>query len=135
MSGDGEIRSRLNSVQNTGASAQAGIIIRETLAPGSRYASVGLSPNGTIRTGNRSSTSGAASSVAAGTGTLPNVWARLVRSGNTFSSFSSTNGATWVPLGSTSISMATNVYFGFAVVSGQTNVLNTSAFSSATIVP
>jgi len=135
LSGDGEIRARLNSVQNTSASAQAGVIIRETLAPGSRYASVGLSPDGTIRTGNRSSTSGAASSVAAGTGTLPNVWARLVRSGNTFSSFSSSDGATWVPLSSISISMATNIYFGFAVISGQTNVLNTSSFSSTTVVP
>ncbi|MGH7970834.1 MAG: Ig-like domain-containing protein [Limisphaerales bacterium] len=135
MSGDGEIRVRVNSLQNTGSSARVGVIIRETLTTNSRYAFAGLSPDGTIRWQTRRSTSGRSSTTNSGTGTPPNIWVRLVRSGSTVTAYSSTDGSNWTQIGSTSISMAANIYFGFAVASGQTGVLATSTLSSPTLVP
>ncbi len=135
MSGDGEIRARLSSVQNTSTNARVGVVIRESLIPGARYAFVGVSPDGTIRSQNRSSTSTAGTAATYGVGTPPNIWARLVRSNNTFYGYSSADGTTWASAGSVPIAMATNIYFGFALASGQTNLLNTSVFSGTVVVP
>jgi hypothetical protein len=69
------------------------------------------------------------------TGAPPNIWARLVRSGRNFYAYKSTDGAHWKLINSKAISMATNIYLGFAVGSGDTNTLNAATFSGATVIP
>jgi sulfur relay (sulfurtransferase) complex TusBCD TusD component (DsrE family) len=64
MSADGEIRAQLSSVPNTSTNARVGVMIRETLAPGSRSAFMGISPGGTFRSQSRSGTSGSTASTA-----------------------------------------------------------------------
>jgi hypothetical protein len=135
MSADAEIRAQLNSVSNTSTNARVGVMIRETLTPGSRYAFMGILPSGTFRAQSRSSTSGTTASTVSSGGTLPNVWARLVRTGNSLYSYQSTTGTNWTLVTSNSITMATNIYFGLAVASGSTNTLNTSTFTNLTVVP
>ncbi|HZR17489.1 MAG TPA: Ig-like domain-containing protein [Verrucomicrobiae bacterium] len=135
LSGDGEIRARLNSVQNTGTTGRVGVIIRESLTSASEYAFMGISPSGQIRWQRRGQTGGSTSSTTSSTGTPPNVWARLVRSGNTISGYKSTDGTTWTQVNSRSITMATNIYFGLAVASGSSNTLNTATFNSITAIP
>jgi hypothetical protein len=135
LSADGEIRGQLSAVQNTGNSGCVGMIMRETLTSGSRYAFMGLSPSGTFRWQRRASTSSSTSSTTSGAGTPPKAWARLVRTGNTLFGYKSTDGATWTLVNSNSITMATNIYVGLAVASGSTNTLNTSTFTNLTVVP
>ncbi|HVV71914.1 MAG TPA: Ig-like domain-containing protein [Verrucomicrobiae bacterium] len=135
MSGDGDIRIRINALQGTNTAARAGIMIRESLTTSSTYAFAGISPNGTVRWQTRRTTGGRSSTVNAGTGALPNLWVRLTRSGSTITAYSSTDGANWSQLGSTSITMATNVYFGIGVASGQVDALASGVFSSPTLVP
>jgi hypothetical protein len=133
LSGDGEIKVRLGSQSVTNAAARAGVMIRETLTAGSRYAFMGAGGDRTVRWQRRSTTSGSTSSSTSGTST--NAWIRLTRTNNTLYGFKSTNGVTWTRLTSARITMATNIYVGFAVASGATNTLDTAVFNTATIVP
>ena len=135
LSGDGEIKVCLNSVEDTGTSGRIGVIIRESLTSGSEYAFMGISPDGTFRWQHRSKTGGSTSSTTSTIGTPPNVWVRLVRTGNWLYGYSSTDGTNWTQVDSRSITMATNIYVGLAVASGSTTSLNTSTFGNVTVVP
>ena len=135
LSGDGEIKARLNSVGNTGTSGRIGVMIRESLISGSEYAFMGISPDGTFRWQRRSTTSGGTSTSTSTIGTLPNVWTRLVRTGNVLYGYKSTDGTNWTQVNSRSITMATNIYVGLVVASGSSNTLNTTTFTNVTVVP
>ncbi len=58
---------------------------------------------------------------------------RLVRSGNTITSYTSTDGNTWTPQGTNQIIMSSTVLVGLAVTSGTYNQLNTSTFDNVTV--
>ncbi len=135
MSADGELRAQLSSVPNTSTNARVGVMIRETLTPGAQYAFMGISPGGTFRSQSRSGTSSSTAATVSSACAPPNVWARLVRTGNSLYSYQSTTGTNWTLVTSNSITMATNIYFGLAVASGTTNTLNTSTFTNLTVVP
>jgi hypothetical protein len=135
MTGDGDLRARLTSLQNTTASDCAGVMIRETLTPGSKYAFLGVLPDGTVRSQNRTSTASASSAANSGSLALPNVWARLVRSNNSVLAYKSSDGASWTLVGSNSIAMATNIYFGLAVASGTNNAPSAAALTNVVAVP
>jgi hypothetical protein len=75
------------------------------------------------------------STTTGGSGTAPNLWVQLVRSGDTITASSSTDGATWTVIGSTTVTMASNCYIGLSVASGSTTTLNTSALDNVTVVP
>ena len=135
LSGDGEIKVRINSVINTGTSGRIGVMIRESLTSGSEYAFMGIAPGGTYRWQRRSSTSGSTSSTTSTTGTPPNVWARVVRTGNKLYGYRSTDGTTWTLVSSSGITMAANIYVGVAVASGSSTTLNTATFTNVAVVP
>jgi hypothetical protein len=135
LSGDGEIKVRLNSVGNTGTSGRIGVMIRESLTSGSKYAWMGISPDGTFRWQRRSNTGGSTSTSTSTVGTPPNAWTRLVRMGNTLYGYNSTDGTNWTQVNSRSITMATNIYVGLVVASGSSNTLNTATFTNVIVVP
>jgi hypothetical protein len=135
LSGNGQIQGQILSVQNTGTNACAGVMIRETLTSGSRYAFMGVSPSGAFRSSQRNATSGSTSVTPGGTGSAPNLWACLVRSNNSFSAYQSINGSNWTLVNSTNITMATNIYVGLGVASGVTGTLDTSVVTNLTVVP
>jgi chitodextrinase len=135
MSGSGQIDAQILSAQNAGSSGCLGLMMRESLTSGSRYVFMGVSPGGTFDWQRRNNTSGSTSSTKSGAGTLPNVWARLTRTNGTFYGYKSTNGADWTLVASRNISMATNIYFGFAVASGVPNVPISASFTNVSAVP
>jgi sulfur relay (sulfurtransferase) complex TusBCD TusD component (DsrE family) len=135
LTGDGEIKVRLNSVGNTGTSGRIGVMIRESLTSGSKYAWMGISPDGTFRWQHRRYTGGSTSTSTSTIGTPPNSWIRLVRTGNTLYGYKSTDGTNWTQVNSRSITMATNIYVGLAVASGSSNTLNTATFTNMIVVP
>jgi hypothetical protein len=60
----------------------------------------------------------------------------VVRSGNSFSSYASTDGVTWTQLGtSQTINMAQNVSIGLAVNSGSNTALATATFDNVAVTP
>jgi len=135
LSGDGEIRAQVASVQNTSSSAIAGVMIREALTSSSKYALTGISPNGAFRWQRRSSTGGGTSTTKGGNGSLANAWVRLVRTGNTLLGYKSNDGANWTLINSSTINMAPNIYVGFVVASGTTSTMSSSTFTNPTVIP
>ncbi len=132
LSGDGTIVARVGSVQGT-SSTEAGVMIRDTLTAGSDMAYVAHAGNGDIYWIYRTSVGASASAANTNAVTLP-YWVKLVRSGSTFSSYASSDGLNWVPVGgSQTISMAQSVYIGLAVSSNATSSLATATFDNVSI--
>jgi hypothetical protein len=132
--GDVTVVARMVSMQGGASSQSSGIMIRETLTPGSSnvYAATGTSSliyfNNRPSTGGNSSFQSSAASV-----TLP-YWVKLVRSGNNFTGYSSADGVNWVEVGtSQTIPMAANVYVGLAVSSNDNGHLTTATFDNVTV--
>ena len=135
LTGDGEIIARLDSASDTGANARIGIMIRETLNTGSRYALVGMNPYGTVYWQRRQQTGGSISIRSSETGNPPNLWVRLKRVGSSFTAYSSVDGQNWTWVGSKQISMAANIHVGLVVASGSATTLNTATLGNVTVVP
>lgn len=135
--GDCAIVARVVTQQNTSPFAKTGVMIRETLATGSKHAMMNLTP-GTPGNGPwftyRNSTGGASASIDGGSGAAP-YWVRIVRTGNIFTGSTSSNGVTWVTGGAISITMGANVYIGLANNSNLAGTLNTSTFSNVATLP
>jgi hypothetical protein len=131
LSGVGSIIAKVESVDNTDPWAKAGVMIRETLDPGSKFAGLyitstnsdGTATNG-CRFQARTETDGEATSdspVATNEqkAVIAPYWVKLERdfAGN-FRGYYSSNGSTWTPMvWRPSISMSSNVYIGLAVTS------------------
>jgi RHS repeat-associated protein len=138
LSGDGTIVARV--VSPTNVSAQAGVIIRETMDANAK--SVFMADYSTYVYSYYRLLGGANPNyINPGVyGAFP-YWVKLQRNGNSFSAFQSPNGFDWTLVGGTlEISMAQNVYIGLAVGLGQASLPYTAYFdnvsvSSATITP
>jgi hypothetical protein len=135
LSGDGQIQAQVASIQSSTANGCSGVMIRESLASGSRYTLLGITPGGSIRAQRRASTGGATAAAAAGTGAPPSVWMRLVRAGDLLTGYASEDGSTWTAVSSATNVMAANSYLGLAVASGTTNSLATTTFTNVLVVP
>lgn len=106
LSGNGQIIARFSSATNTGF---GGIMIRESLAPGSKKVNVRTQGNLNIEREVRFTTN--ASEV---TQQWPrhHKWLRLDRTGNVFNMFSSPDGAAWFFLGTVTVAMNQCVLIG-----------------------
>jgi regulation of enolase protein 1 (concanavalin A-like superfamily) len=134
LSGDGTIVARVLSAQGS-SYPEAGVMIRETLTAGSTHAFVAYEPypGPSIYLDSRLTTGASTSSQYTAINALP-YWVKLVRSGNTFSGYLSTDGSNWVQVGTTeTISMAQNVYIGLAVSANNNSVLATATFDNVSI--
>jgi RHS repeat-associated protein len=133
MVGDGSITARLTSLQSYGPSAyaEAGVMIRETLNPGSTNALI-LYSNGVPCPGSRSTTdAGENVSTGLASGSMPQ-WMQLVRAGNALTAYISSDGVNWTQLGATmTVAMAQTVYIGM-FVSG-INYLEPATFDNVSI--
>lgn len=135
LTGDGEIQAQIVSASNVGSSDLCGAMIRESLTAGSRYALMGYSPGSAMRWQRRNNTSSGTSSTKAGSAALPNAWVRIVRTGNSFCGYKSSDGAKWTLISSNSISMAPNIYIGLALASGSTTKPTSCVLSNILVVP
>jgi hypothetical protein len=132
LSGDGAIIARVATLQNTNASAKAGIMIRDGLAANTDNAYMAVTPSRAgfyIRTAAGASTTSSTTS-----GPTAPYWLKLVRSGSTFTGYRSADGTTWTQQGTAaSITMGSAVEIGLAVCSHDGSALNTSTFDNVSI--
>jgi hypothetical protein len=135
LSGDGTITARVISLENTQASAKAGVMMRESLAVGSKNVLALLTPtvaNG-YRFQSRSTTGGTTIRPTSGTGVAPRLL-RITRVGNSFTGYESPDGSAWATLGpAVSIPMPTTIVVGLAVCSHVPGNLATAVFDSVSI--
>lgn len=134
-SGDFDLRVRIEALGLSDTWAEAGLMARESLAPGSRFASVMATP--TISGSyfqSRSTTNGPTVLRGSFPVNYPGTWLRLQRVGDQFAGYASYDGASWTLLGTASLAMPATLYFGYAVSSHNTNQTTTAAFRELSTV-
>jgi uncharacterized repeat protein (TIGR03806 family) len=134
VNGDCEIVARLNTITHTFSWAKAGVMIRESLAPGSRNVFNTMTAEEGIEYQWRNVTDGGCNFNQVPSLAAP-YWLRLARTGDVFYAYGSSNGATWTAIpGSVSIPLfASNVLVGLAVSAVNDGALNISTFDSVRV--
>jgi regulation of enolase protein 1 (concanavalin A-like superfamily) len=130
--GDVEIIARLSTFQASNSWAKAGVMVRQSLSAGSRHASMFITSQNGYAFQRRLTTSGTSYHTAGSSGAAPG-WIRLVREGNLFSAYQSTNGSSWTLVGTDTISMTGTIYVGLAVTSHTRYSAATATFTNVTI--
>lgn len=132
ISGDGDITARLSDYE----AGKLGVMVRESTSPLSKYVFAGLGGQyGDYRTQKRTSTSGKTASNNYGGASIPDVWVRLVRQGNSVVAYKSVDGASWTRMNSTSITMTSEVQAGLAFASGALSLMSTGRLSNVRVTP
>ncbi len=134
LSGDGSMTVRVDSLVRSNEWAKAGVMIRETLEPGSKHAFVAVTPEPThgISFQRRPVAGQASANTDVASVAIP-CWVKLTRAGNVFTAQWSTDGVTWTNIAVTpalSIQMNANVYIGLAVTSHDAAIVTAAEFSN-----
>jgi hypothetical protein len=138
LTGAGTIEAQVLSVGNTDPWAKAGVMIRETLDAGSKFAAVYITPGNGCRYQARIDTDIAATSdtgvvTAEQTAITAPYWIKIDRdfAGN-FRCYYSSNGTTWTSMSwnPQNITMSSNVYIGLAVTSHNAGATCQGKFSN-----
>ncbi len=135
MHGNGQIVARVLAVENTQNHAKAGVMIRESLAANARHAQACVTPVDGAQFLARVETGRPTASAHTGLnkGKLP-YWVKLVRAGNTFTGYESTDGAEWTRVGSTNIVMKADVFVGLTTSSHQKTNLCTATLDKVLVL-
>jgi len=132
LSGDGSMTVRVDSLVRSNEWAKAGVMIRETLEPGSKHAFMCVTPDHGTTFQRRPVAGQASASTDVGGAAAPR-WVRLTRTGNVFTAHDSIDGVTWteaVVSPALTIEMAANVYVGLAVTSHDGVIVTAAEFSN-----
>jgi regulation of enolase protein 1 (concanavalin A-like superfamily) len=129
--GDCTLEAHVTGLGNTDPRAQAGMMIRETLDPSSRWADMIITPTGANFQGR--SQPGSTNWNEGGPSVVAPYWLKISRVGNTFTGSTSPNGTTWTVAGTATISMSQDVFVGMAVVSHNNGVLDVATFDSVSV--
>jgi hypothetical protein len=132
LKGNGSIIARVDSVSNTDPWAKAGVMIRGGLDAGSAHAMVVLTPTSGMSF-QRRTVSGDVSTSTDVAGPAGPYWAKLTRTGDTFTAQGSPDGIAWVDIAVTpavTITMASDVYIGLAVTSHLAGAVCGARFSN-----
>jgi hypothetical protein len=147
LTGAGSIVAKVESVERTDNWAKAGVMIRETLDAGSKFAAVYITPtaaDGTSANGCRfqartdtdaGATSDTSVATAEQTSIIAPYWVKLERDvGGNFRGYYSANGANWTSMSWNPqfITMSSNVYVGLALTSHNAAATCEAVFSNVT---
>lgn len=144
LDGDGSMAVRVDSLVMTDVWCKAGVMIRESLDPGSAHASMFVTPDGRRAFQNRPvNGSGFCYSAQSSPGaiSLP-YWIKIERRGNRFTGYHSPDGVNWIEQPDNeevvdgyqspnpqTIEMPAGVYIGFALTSRNSSLVTTATFS------
>ncbi len=116
ISGDLDVVAHVASIANTNDWAKAGVMVRESLTANARHALTLLSQGHGFAFQRRIDPGGFSASTSWGASTTSG-WVRLKRTGYTFESYASADGATWTLIATDTVPMTDPVYVGIAVTS------------------
>ena len=106
--------------QNVQINSRAGLIVKDTLDPGSRMVFSGATASDGYRFNYRTVADQPGQFTHVGTVSYPNVWVRMTRQGSVFTTYSSPDGTTWTQTGTLTLALPSTVYLGLAVNSHDT---------------
>jgi hypothetical protein len=135
LTGDGSIVARVDSITNTNVWAKGGVMIRETLDPGSRQATVVVTPGSGVAF-QRRLINNDVSVTTTQAGIVAPRWVKLTRTGNLLTAQHSADGVTWADVTATgaatsdTVVMGGTIYIGLALTSHAANVACTAVFSN-----
>ena len=127
LTGDGSIVARVTSQTNTDPWAKSGVMIKQSTATGTNYALLAVTPGNGIAFQSDFNTS-----VSGGSYTLP-VWLKLTRSGSIITAYSSADGSSWTPVGTTTVSLTDPVTIGLFNCAHNASALNTATFDNVSV--
>src|ERR1041384_2456137 len=134
LNGDTTLIARVLSVQETQNHAKGGITIRESPAAGARHVTLAVTPRDGAQFLVRAEDGGATTSQKTGLakGKMP-YWIKLVRIGDQFTGYESTDGTTWTTLGATILKLPKTVHLGLVASSHQKDTLCTATFDHVSV--
>src|SRR5262249_44110614 len=136
LSGDGTIVAQVASNADSGTYAKAGIMFRDSTAADAGWVTLALDQGSGAAFEYRNGTGQSAQGAAYDSGIAPPQWLKLVRSGDTFSAFISSDGTTWTQVGSNiTVDLASTALVGLAVDSYTSDTLNTATFQNVVVTP
>lgn len=135
LAGDGTLVARVTGVQNTNAWAKAGVMLRDSLDPGALFVDMLVTPGNGVAFQWRTTPDTLPANVNV-TGHSAPQWVKLVRAGNAFSGYYSSDGVNWVQVGTTqTVGLGTDTYAGLAVTAHDDTALSTATFTNVALQP
>ena len=132
LTGDGSITARVSAVSGTHAWTKVGVMMRETLAADSPHAFMLVSTAKGSAFQRRIATGGLSTHTGGPFVGAP-YWVRLTRAGTQITASVSSNGTTWVTVGSEQFTMGATIYVGLAVTSHDTTRLATGTIDGVSV--
>jgi hypothetical protein len=102
------------------------------LAANAPHASFFVSATKGLAFQRRATAGGTTVHTSGGSGSAP-AWVGILRNGNVFSAYTSTNGSSWRHLASQTISMGSTIYVGIPVTSHRDGVLATATVTGVSV--
>ncbi|WP_269525313.1 cellulase family glycosylhydrolase [Coraliomargarita parva] len=126
--GDVTLVTKIDSLHGSGAYAKAGLMIRNGTAANAGYAFVFATPDSVGFEG-RGWDGATSISIGSASGVTSPRWLKLVRSGDSYSAYHSTDGESWTQIGSTYTAwLESDTRIGLAVNAYDSSGLNTARF-------
>jgi len=133
LSGNGTIIAHVATQGQTDLWAKAGVMFRNTLAAGSVFADMILTPGNGAAFQYRDSSGNLGNDATGGNTYFAPGWVKLVRSGSTFTGYVSSNGVNWTSVGSDSLTMGSTVYIGLCDTSHNAGLISGDTFNEISI--
>jgi outer membrane protein assembly factor BamB/regulation of enolase protein 1 (concanavalin A-like superfamily) len=134
MPGDGTISAKITSQQNTDPWAKAGIMLRASTDPGAPYYAIFTTGGNGAIVQYRTAAGNSTSQLTGVTSGAP-IYVEVVRSGNTYTAYTSTDGTNWTSYPGSAVTipgLSGSILGGMADTSHSQSVTSTTVFDSFT---
>jgi hypothetical protein len=132
LTGDGKIQARVATLTNTDAWTKSGVMMRETLTPGSKHAMMIVSNTKGLAFQRRVSTGGVSTSTSGGAGTVAQ-WVKIERTGDLLTASRSADGENWTVVGTETIVMGPTIFVGLPITSHRDGTIATATLTDVTV--
>jgi autotransporter-associated beta strand protein len=130
LQGNGTIIARVTQLNTADPSAEAGVMVRESLASDATDVAILAAAQNGPQMLWRGATGGSTATSDAASASFTPIWVELQRQGNLFSAYTSSDGLTWTLAGTATVAMGQTVYVGLASCGQQ---LNTATFDNISL--
>jgi len=132
LAGDGQIAAQVVSYERKDMWTKVGVMVRDSDAPGAKFADIVLTPDKGAEFQWRTGTNGETQTSEQTPSPAP-YWVKLTRTGDVFVGWISPDGKTWTERGRATITMGPNVLAGICVTSHKNDVLTHASLNSVTV--
>lgn len=132
LHGDGQIVVRVVSYQRKDMWTKVGVMVRETTDPGSKFADVLVTPDNGAEAQWRTNTNGDTQTTDQVPSPAP-FWLKMVRAGDTLTSYVSKDGEAWQQRGQAIVPLASDALIGVCVTSHKNDTLTEAKIDSVRV--